>query len=271
MPLILAAFGLSATGALGQEATANKAEPAPELKTLAESCVAHKFETLVTSVTLEGKMRGSRVRICGKEGQSDADWLVTLKDSVAKTEANEELAQSVRDQIVEALKAEIARLEVPAPAATAAPAATIAISHEPVSVPEVAPQYSSAPPLPAPLPRRTVSAPGTAAAPLVRPRLSISCALPHESFAGCGRLERETQLMIRADEDLAAGTSVRFLRGGEERAELDLGSLKKGGSLRERLPGRVCAGVLRGKVEVQILSKGRVADTLGPYALYCGS
>lgn len=77
--------------------------------------------------------------------------------------------------------------------------------------------------------------------------------------------------MIRADEDLAAGTSVRFLRGGEERAELDLGSLKKGGSLRERLPGRVCAGVLRGKVEVQILSKGRVADTLGPYALYCGS
>jgi hypothetical protein len=33
----------------------------------------------------------------------------------------------------------------------------------------------------------------------------------------------------------------------------------------------VCSGVLRGKVEVQVLSKNQVAETLGPYALYCGS
>ena len=40
--------------------------------------------------------------------------------------------------------------------------------------------------------------------------------------------------------------------------------------IRDR-PGRVCAGVMRGKVQVQILRKDRVADTLGPYNLYCGS
>lgn len=77
--------------------------------------------------------------------------------------------------------------------------------------------------------------------------------------------------MIRADEDVAAGTSVRFLRGGDARAELDLGPLKKGVSMREKLPGRVCSGVLRGKVQLQILSKGQVVETRGPYALYCGS
>ena len=77
--------------------------------------------------------------------------------------------------------------------------------------------------------------------------------------------------MIRADEDIAPKTSIRFLRGGDTRAELDLGALKKGQSMREKLPGRVCAGVLRGKVQIQVLNAGRVADTLGPYALYCGS
>lgn len=78
-------------------------------------------------------------------------------------------------------------------------------------------------------------------------------------------------MLIRADEDIAEGTSLRFLRGGTSRAELSLGALSKGQSMREKLPGRVCAGVMRGRVEVQVLSKGRVAETLGPYALYCGS
>jgi hypothetical protein len=268
MPLILAAFGLTAAAS----PAAKSADPPAALKTLVDSCAAHKFETVVTTMTLEGRTKGSRVKICGKEGQTEAEWLVTLKDSVKKTESNVDLDESVRDQIVAALNAEIARLEGLAVApVTTAPSATIALLHEPVSVPEAPPQYSSVPPLPAPLPRRISSAASAAGAPLVKPRLTISCALPHEAFAACGRLERETQLMIRAGEDLASGTSVRFLRGGDARAELDVGSLKKGASMRERLPGRVCAGVLRGKVQVQVLSKGRVADTLGPYALYCGS
>ena len=78
-------------------------------------------------------------------------------------------------------------------------------------------------------------------------------------------------MLVRADENLGAGTSLRFVRGGDQRAELQLGQLQKGGTIREKLPARVCSGVLRGKVEVQIVSKNQVADTLGPYALYCGS
>ena len=275
--LILALFGLAATSALAQDAAPGTmdalAEPPAELKALADSCAAHKFETIVT---IAGRRRGSRVRICGKEGQTDADWLVTLRDSVGKTQANEDLAQPVRDQIVAALKAEIARLEGGASASVSAatavgPAATIATSRDAVSVPEAPPQYSTVPPLPAPMPRATASRAGAPGAPLVRPRVTIRCALPREPFAACARLERVTQLMIRADEDLAAGTSLRFLRGGDARAELDLGTLKKGESLREKLPARVCSGVLRGKVQVQILSKSQVAETLGPYPLHCGS
>jgi hypothetical protein len=272
--LILALLGLAAARAPAQQATPEPqdaaSEPAPELKALADTCMAHKFETLVIS---ESRRGGSRVRICGKQGQTDADWLKTLRDSIRQTEANDALSQPVKDQIVAALKVEISRLET----AAAAPPATAAItgmSSEIVAPREPAPQYSVVPPLPAPLPRAGTPAAAArvaASAPLIRPRLTIRCALPRESFAACDGLKRETLLLIRADEDLAAGISLRFLRGGDARAELDLGSLRKGESLREKLPSRVCAGVMRGKVQVQILSKSQVAETLGPYPLHCGS
>ena len=275
IPLIMAAFTLGATSAAAQEAETPPAEvavePPPELKALAETCAAHKFETMVIA---EGRKRPISVKICGKEGQSDADWLVTLRDSLAKTEVNEQLEKPVRDQIVAALKVEISRLEGLAAATVrvvTAPSATIAVSREPVWVPEAAPQYSSVPPLPAPKPRTALASSASAAEAVARPRLSLRCAMPRETFASCARLERETQVQIRADEDLPAGTSLRFLRGGDTRAEIELGTLKKGASLREKLPGRICSGVLRGKVQVQVMSKGRVAETLGPYSLYCGS
>lgn len=270
--LILAGFSLWTTGAAAQEA-ANEAPvegPAAELKALAETCSAHRFETMVV---VDGSGRAKKVKICGEEGQSDADWLVTLRDSRNKAAADENMAEAVKDQLVAALATEIERLEQLA--AAAAPAAvtvaTIDLPSQPLAVPEAKPQYSSVPPLPALKPRVAGASPTAVSAPVARPRLTLRCALPRESFAGCARLERETRLLIRADEDLASGISLRFLRGGEARAEFDLGSLRKGESLREKLPGRVCSGVLRGRVEVQVLSKGRVAQTMGPYNLYCGS
>jgi hypothetical protein len=264
--LILAVFGAFATIAPAQ----GTAEPTPEQKALAERCAAHKFET---TVVVGDSGRGKKVKICGKPGQSDADWLVTLKDSASKVAADKAMAQPVKAQIIAALKMEIDKLESASVSSAFVPMAMIELPARPVTVPEAPPQYSSVPPLPAPLPRARggQASASAAAAPVVKPRLTVRCALPHESFAGCTRLERETRLLIRADEDLAAGISLRFLRGGDTRAELDLGSLKKGDSFSQRLPGRVCAGVLRGKVQVQVLSKSRVAETLGPYALYCGS
>ena len=276
--LILAAFGLGGTVAMAQESPEPEPAPAPELKSLADSCAAHKFET---TVMVDGT-HGKKVKICGEPGQTDAEFLVTLKDSAKKVEADGVMAEGVKTQILTALKAEIARLEN-APAPTVAESvATIALPSRPVAVPEAAPQYSIVPPLPAP--KRMVAAPGKSTAlsplagaeakppePIVRPRLTIRCALPRERFAACDGLRRETQLMIFADEDMRPGASLRFLRGGDNRAELDLSTLRKGESLREKLPARVCSGVLRGKVQVQVLSKNQVAETLGPYALYCGS
>ena len=287
--LILGLLGMAARGAFAQETAAPwsepvvakpepAAEPAPELKALAETCTAHKFETIVA---IEGRRRGSKVKICGEPGQSDANWLNTLRDSVRKTEADEAMAPGLRDQIVTALKAEIARLETAASTQAAkptAPARLVGMSDQIVAPAEPAPQYSVVPPLPAPMPRAGSAAAkassasaSAAAAPMIRPQLTIRCALPPEKFAGCASLERETRLMIRADEDIAPRTSLRFLRGGDTRAELELGTLRKGQSTREKLPGRVCSGVLRGKVQIQVLNAGKVAETLGPYSLYCGS
>ncbi len=60
---------------------------------------------------VDGQPQQSKVKLCGKEGQSDADWIGTLKDAVAKLGANKEMPAAVRDQIVTALKTEISRLE----------------------------------------------------------------------------------------------------------------------------------------------------------------
>lgn len=273
MALILGAIGLASGAALAQGtedgSAASSSGPPAELKALADSCSDHRFETTVVT---DGSGRGKRVKICGKPGQTDAEWLVTLRDSAKKVEADPAMEQAVKDQIVTALNTEIARLEILAkPAASGTPLATLAVPLEPVSVPEAVPQYSSVPPLPAPLPRASVAAAAASKPPIERPRLTIRCALPRESFGDCARLERETRLLIHADEDVAGGASLRFLRGGDQRAELDLGPLRKGQTLRERLPTRVCSGTLRGRVQVQVLSKNQVAETLGPFALYCGS
>ena len=82
-------------------------EPPPELKALADTCAAHRFETMVT---LQDGKRATKVKICGKQGQTDADWLNTLLDPIRQAEANDALAAG-QDQIVAALKAEISRLE----------------------------------------------------------------------------------------------------------------------------------------------------------------
>jgi hypothetical protein len=287
IPLILAAFALLPTAAPAQEVATEQAtapEPSSTLKAFVEACPGHKFET---TVKIEGRERGSAVRICGEPGQSDAGWLNTLSSSIKATEANDSLSQPVKDQIVAALKTEIARLEglaAMAGAATDIPTTSFPDSAATVSPSEAAPEYSTLPPLPAPKraqPRKAaeavmrpltagaVGAPPVSAAPLVRPNLAISCAVPPDRFGACGRLERDSRLLVKANDDLPAGTSLRFVRGGDNRGELELGALKKGESLQEKLPAKLCAGVMRSKVQVQVMAKGQVAETLGPWYVSC--
>src|ERR1051325_234408 len=187
-----------------------KADAAPAaIQKLMENCDAHKFETVV-EVTVEGQVKHSRVKLCGTEGQSDADWLRTLKDAVKKTTANEEMPKPVRDQIVTALTAEIDRLtgaaSLPPPRSSAKTSAleglpalpplpepkqaeTAAVLPPPrmVAPSSAANDYAARPPLPTtphPPPPVLAGAAGVAIRMLPKPKLSFACFTPGEGAEG---------------------------------------------------------------------------------------
>lgn len=232
------------------ESTIERADP--EAVKLVTDCDARKFETTVEREE-NGEKQSSKVKLCGKRGQTDAEWIATLKDAAAKIDGNSKMPQNVKDQLGGALKAEIAKLE----AATAPPPAAV---------------VAAKPPAPAPTPSAAIAAktPAVAATPK-KPRLTIRCLAPGENGAGssCSNLDRATRLSILADGDLSSGTSLKFLRRGDERARLALAPMRQGETYRSKLPPELCAGVASTKVEIQVLGSGQVVDTLGPYSLRC--
>jgi hypothetical protein len=254
-------------------------------ETLAASCLDHKFETTVHMTGPDGKPKGSKVKICGKPGQSDSDWVGTLKDALDKVTGDGKMSPNVKSQLVTALTAEIARLTpAPAPKPTPAPPPILAAPAlaPPVSglaarsETERTPQYSTYAPLPAPKPAAPVII-GAAAGPppLPAPRLTFRCMATNAVGAEgpCDQLEREMLLTVHADENIPAGTSLRFLRRGDDRAEVALLTLRRGQSQRFPLPARVCQGVSGSRVEIQVVrtakSGPQVVDTRGPFELRC--
>jgi hypothetical protein len=255
-------------------------EPPADAKALIDSCAAHRFETIVSDVTADGQPKKSRVKLCGKPGQTDAEWIATLKDALDKVAANEGMSASAKAQVMTALNAEIRRLDQPLPQGPAsrfnlgrsAPPPTRPVASPP-------PEYTSLPPLPAPKPA-VVAATGTAAVlpMLARPDLKIECYAPGQigGPGPCTDLEREMFLMVKAGEDIPAGTSLRFLRRGEDRASIDLAQLRKGKSLQAKLPQAVCQGVGGSSVQIDIVRKPpgaaaseQVVDSMGPFELRC--
>jgi hypothetical protein len=273
LALILAAAALAPTSALAQK-------EADKVDARAESCDAHKFETTVKN-EVDGKVRASKVKLCGKEGQTDAEWATTLKDAAKKVETTEGMPQAVKDQIITALNAEVANIEAVIAAASAPPVATAIAGDLPEKVVPPAvrpPEYATLPPLPkrAPVVAVNLSPRKPGPPPPIRPRLTIRCVTPGEPGSGgpCFSLGRNTQLTVRADENFAAGYQLRFLRRGNERGEVALGQMRRGQLLRFKAPRDLCTGVVRSNVEIQILANGgsngaQVADTLGPYDLRC--
>lgn len=245
--------------------------PSAEAQSLIANCDAHKFETTVMATGPDGKPKQSQVKICGQVGQSDADWIKTLRDAVDKVSADPRMSPSVKQQIIAALQHEIGRLNgrtalgaVPGPVPNFTPPANSA----PVVRP---PEYATLPPMPT---APTLAPPrllGTPSAPVARPRLTIRCFNPNDMLGEveCNELVRDMQLAIRADENLPAGISLRFLRRGEDRGQLDLAAMRKGRSVRLGLPLELCRGVSGSRVEIQVLSRGALADSLGPYELRC--
>ena len=253
----------------------------------AADCSSHMVEIPVL-VTAKGLPKQSKVKICGKLGQSDADWAGTLRDALAKVETDSRMSASVKDQIISGLKIEIAKLSSaavkppPAPAAiepTPAPTPSIAsVTPAPIAKPSVDTgrvEYSALPPMPAPLPPTAATAAATVAPFLPAPKMSFHCLSTNTigRDGPCDALERDTVMTVKADEDLPNGTSLRFLRRGDNRAEVDLAPLRRGQSQRFSLPAKVCQGVTGSRVEIQVIratvKAPQVVDTRGPFDLTC--
>jgi hypothetical protein len=252
-----------------------------------KDCSAQRLEIIVTG-TSKGKPRQSTVRLCATPGRSEAEWIDTLKDSVAKVTADPKMPPSVKQQIITAVNAEIVRLGA-APAPTVAIAAPKLINAPALPPPRrapvaPAPQYSALPPFPAPVVAKPAigTAAGAAAAtayvaPLPRPRMSFTC-FSAGDIAGdgpCFAFDRHTRITVRAGEPLK-DTVLRFVLSGEERADYTLPPLGRGRSASFNLPPAVCSRIAGGNLSIRIVrgpagkpNLAQVVGTEGPFNLTC--
>lgn len=267
--VVLMALAMMAPGAAMAQAKAAEAPPAAMQKLL-QNCDAHKFETVILTM-VDGKPHRSKMKLCGTEGQSDAAWIGTLKDALEKVSVNAQMPQPVRDQIVAALKGEIGRLSIEAVPSTSR--ASILPPPRAARPPQnpLSRDYAALPPLSA---TPTVAPPRLLVpnAPMLpKPRMTLTCLAPADVAADgpCIAFERDTMVTVRADEDLPAGTNLRFVRNGENRAEVELAQLKRGRSMRFALPREVCSHAVGGTLELRIVRAGQEVGTDGPYNLRC--
>lgn len=280
------------------QAGADTGAPSARVKALLQNCDAHKFETTI-DVTVDGKPKKSRVKLCGTEGQSDGDWLLTLRDAAAKTKANAAMPAAVRNQILAALNLEILRLTSGTLTASGrsdsalegiSPLPPIPDGPGPSTQPGLPPPrpiersapleaYATLPPLPttAPSPVHVLASGASPSIPvLAAPKMSFSCYVPGEADGPCTDFGRDTMLTVSAKEDLPSGTSLRFVRNGEKSADVEVAQLKRGKSERFALPAEVCRGVNGGKLEIRIVRSapgagpdGQEVSSDGPYVLHC--
>jgi len=291
--LCLGAAAVAAAAPQAKKPTPGQAAPDSPTRQLLQNCDAHKFETVVHEV-VDGQPEQSRVKLCGKDGQTDAEWIATLKDAITKLNVNKEMPTAVRDQIIAALSVEIARLENPqAPPLRQSADATPTLDRlaplpgispsapggsSPLPPPrEVASsaqqdEYAGLPPLPtAPTaPTHVLGyAAGASLAPLPMPRMSFTCFDAGQAPGPCTGFTRDTLLIVHAGEDLPLGTSLRFVRDGDPKAEVDLAQLKKGRSMRLTVPTDVCQHAVGGKLELEVVRAGQDVGSEGPFNLEC--
>jgi len=228
-------------------------------------CNAKKFETSV-EIEKDGQKRRTRLKLCAAKDADDTAWLKTLEDAKAKIASHPDISEESKIKIAAELDAEIVRIE------KGEKASTTLTSSGPLPVAQ-APGHAVYPPPPsAPAVAQNPALASTAPAQVpAKPRLTVRCLVVGEPGDGqrCIALERDTQLAIRADEDLAGSVSLRFLRRGDVRGEVALASMRQGQVIRSKLPRELCAGVASSKVEIQIIGSNQVIDTLGPYLLRC--
>ena len=232
----------------------------------------------------------TRVTLCSIKDATSNDLVRMFDSAVAALSKNMQMPQEKRDDLVAQIKSKADALRPTAGALTAIVPAASAISG--ITLPrrtvpvEPRPEYTSLPPLPPPLAPGAATAPASAAGvkrtaragPLLsKPRLTIECTTVDDPTGPgpCSMIERDTQVLVRADEAVPAQTTLRFVRRGDTRAEIELAQLSRGKSMRFALPDEVCSGVSSSKVEIEVVrraaanSEGQVVDSMGPYLLHC--
>jgi hypothetical protein len=286
IPLFFLALAASEPPASEQKADA----PPEQVQKMLQDCGTHRFEAAVDYLS-DGKPRQTKVKLCGTKGQSDADWVRTLKDAAAKLEGNPAMAAEMKAQIVAALHGEIDKLTGAQPAngggklpglISTSQMASLALKLPPpsrtVEPTSIERDYASLPPLPAP--KSIVASTGVAASlpTLLAPRLNFQCSTSDDPLGldTCSTLHANSLLTIRADEALSGDTSLRFVRRGDERGNVQLTQMRAGQSVRIALPHRLCDGVVRSSVQIEVMRRPagkngapQLVDSLGPYDLRC--
>lgn len=262
--------------AAGASAQPTKSAAPVQSSTPRQNCNARSFETTFQVLGPDGKPRSSKVRMCGTEGQSDADWIRTLEDAVKKTALSAQMPTSAKEQIIAAVNAEIQRLRRPSlvlPEGT--DIAKLSKPQPRVSDAPLSRDFGALPPLPAPsaVAPPNVLGPGGIGGPA--PRLTLRCALTGDEDRpnACDTIDKDTILVVRADEAFPRGVAMRFVRSGDARGEVDLPALRVGQTANLRIPPNVCRGVVRSRVEIQALGanspSGTAGGTIGEYDLRC--
>lgn len=258
---MIAIHWLAGIALLAAPAASQSPGAAPDSARKAPACEGERFEFKAGD-----EPRPTRITLCSNRGATTADLVRMFESAAARIEQLDKLPLDRKSALVAQIRAKIAEVQ-----ARAAPTLTLPVIA-PIAVPPVSLPPAAPAPVALPAPPRLVAPPSP------RPRLTVQCLAPGETGAGsrCGFLRRDTRLAVRADSNLPAGTSLRFLRKGKLRSELALAPMPSGQTLAIKLPQRLCAGVVASRVEIEVVQRGPGAagaaqkvETFGPFQLRC--
>jgi hypothetical protein len=276
MALALAAAAQGQTAVSGPQITRQEAQQR------LTNCGSRRFES-VAEFPVNGKVRRARLELCAPDSDSNDAWIATLERNEAQVRAQTALPESAKATLLADLKAEIDKLRgvnalVPAKDLGLAP-------RSPLQVPKSDFAITGLPPLPPPV-RTAPGAPGAVAGaastvaarrvapPSLKPRLSVKCAAIGNSPIECSRVAIDEMIVIQAEENLASPLVLTFrqAKSGAE-AEVPVGRLRLGQSVRLQVPSAICKGVVRATFEIQVAGTGNgklpYSDLIGPIKKDC--
>jgi len=247
------------------------------------NCGTRRFES-IAEFEEGGKPKRSRLELCAKATDTQAEWIATLERNEAQIRAQTRLPESARFKLLSDLRAEIERLKGATQLAPITGAPALALPKMPVVARSSDFEVAALPPLPAPKPAGPVavgssSISSAAAAPPaaprgIRPRLSVKCAVPGGNPLSCDYLSLDDLFILKAEEDLASPLTLTFRRTKSgDVATVGVRRLAKGDVSNIKVPAVICKGVVKATFDVQVSGRGTgtmpYVDTLGPFKKAC--